>query len=145
MQGHMILWWPGKSRYSLAGKFWFIHCIHQTLQLHVFIYFCLYKILLMEKIPIPWTTVKGTGNSSLFKEIKVLGWWYYEFAWKMAVAWGTKWWIHFSIKFLVKIKKKCVTYFCLKIKGSFWTTQIFTEDLLTGKHCAKGFIHVILF
>ena len=106
MQGHMILWWSGKSHYSLAGKFWFIHCIHQTLQLHVSIYFCLYKILLMEKISIPWTTVKGTGNSSLFKEIKVLGWCYYEFAWKMAVAWGTKWWIHFSIKFLVK-KKKC--------------------------------------
>ena len=115
----MILWWPGKSRYSLAGKFWFIHCIHQTLQLHVFIYFCLYKILLMEKIPIPWTTVKGTGNSSLFKEIKVLGWWYYEFAWKMAVAWGTKWWIHFSIKFLVKIKKKMCHLFLLKNQRIF--------------------------
>ena len=42
-------------------------------------------------------------------------------------------------------KKKSVTYFCLRIKGSFWTAQIFTEDLLAGEHCAKGFIHVILF
>ena len=34
---------------SLAGKFWFIHCIHQTLHLQISIYFGLYKILLMEK------------------------------------------------------------------------------------------------
>ena len=29
----IFLWWPGKSCYSLAEKFWFIHCIHQTLHL----------------------------------------------------------------------------------------------------------------
>ena len=40
--------------------------------------------------------------------------------------------------------EKCVIYFCLKIKGTFWTIQIFTEDLLAGEHCAKGFIHIIL-
>ena len=34
------------------------------------IYFGLYKILLMEKIPIPQKTVKGTWNSSLLKKIK---------------------------------------------------------------------------
>ena len=31
------------------------------------------KILLMEKISIPWKTVKGTWNSSLLKKIKSLG------------------------------------------------------------------------
>ena len=39
----------------------------------IFIYFGLYKILLMEKIPIPWKTVEGTWNSSLFKKIKRFG------------------------------------------------------------------------
>ena len=39
---------------SLAGKFWFIHCIHQTLHLQISIYFGLYKILLMEKYSVPW-------------------------------------------------------------------------------------------
>ena len=34
------------------------------------IYFGLYKILLMEKISIPWKTVEGTWNSSLLKKIK---------------------------------------------------------------------------
>ena len=53
MQDRMFLWWPGENYYSLAGKFWFIHCIHQTLHLRISICFCLYKILLMEKISIP--------------------------------------------------------------------------------------------
>ena len=63
----------GKNCYSLAGKFWFIHHIHQTLHLWISIYFNLYKILLMEKILIPWKTVKGTWNSSLLKKIKSFG------------------------------------------------------------------------
>ena len=41
--------WPGKNGYSLAGKFWFIHHTHQTLQLQMPIYFGLYNILLMKK------------------------------------------------------------------------------------------------
>ena len=45
----MFLWWPGKNCYSLAGKFWFIHRIHQTLNLQISIYLGLYKILLIEK------------------------------------------------------------------------------------------------
>ena len=32
-QDRMFLWWPGKSCSSLAEKFWYIHCIHQTLHL----------------------------------------------------------------------------------------------------------------
>lgn len=38
--------------------------------------------------------------------------------------------------------EKCVIYF-VKCR-TFWTTQIFTEDLLAGEHCAKVFIHIIL-
>ena len=37
------------------------------------IYLGLYKILLMEKISLPWKTVKGTWNSSLLKKIKSFG------------------------------------------------------------------------
>ena len=59
--------------YSLAGKFWFICHIHQTLHLQISIYFGLYKILLREKISIPWKTVKGTWNSSFLKKIKCFG------------------------------------------------------------------------
>ena len=54
----------------MAGKFWFIHSIDWMLRLQVSIYFGLYKILLMEKILIPWRTVKHIRNSSLLKEIK---------------------------------------------------------------------------
>ena len=73
MQDHMFLWWPGKTSYILAAKFWFISHIHQTLHLWLSIYFGLYKILLMEKISIPWKTVKGTWNSSLLKKVKSFG------------------------------------------------------------------------
>ena len=48
-----VSWWPGKNCYILAGKFWFICCIHQTWHLWVSIYFSLYKIFLMEKLSIP--------------------------------------------------------------------------------------------
>ena len=66
--------------------------------------FHVYKILLTEKFSIPWETVKGTWNSSLFKKVKVLGRWNYEVAWKMAEGNRTKGWIRCSIKFLVKMK-----------------------------------------
>ena len=73
MQDHMFLWWPGKSYYSLGGKFWFIHWNRQTLHLQLSTYFGLYKILLMEEISIPWKIVKGTWKSCLLKKIKSLG------------------------------------------------------------------------
>ena len=38
MQGHMFLSWPGKNL-QLSWKFWFIHCIHQTLHLWISSYF----------------------------------------------------------------------------------------------------------
>ena len=62
----MIRW----KMLQLGGKFWFIHRIHQTLCLQTSLYFGLYKILVMEKISIPWKTVEGTLNSSLLKKIK---------------------------------------------------------------------------
>ena len=70
---HVSLMTRQKLFNSLAGKFWFIHCIHQTLHLWISIYFDLYKILLMEKLSIPWKTVKGTWNNSLLKKIKSFG------------------------------------------------------------------------
>ena len=33
MLDHLSIWWPGKNCYSLAGKFWFTHCIYKILQL----------------------------------------------------------------------------------------------------------------
>ena len=104
MQELMFIWWPGKNCCSLSGKFWFIYHIHQTLCLWIFIYFGLKKILLMEKISILWKTVKGTWNSSLVKKIKSF--------WKMKLwsylkngkSSGTKQWIHYSVKLLVKMK-----------------------------------------
>ena len=41
--------------------------------LRISIYFGFYKILLKEKISIPWKTVKGIWNSSLLKKVKSFG------------------------------------------------------------------------
>ena len=76
---------------------------HQTLHLWLSIYFKLQK-LLMEKISIPWKTVKGTWNSSLLKKIKSFGKRNYEVAWEMSEDSGTKQPLHCSIKFSVKMK-----------------------------------------
>ena len=62
-----------KTVTAWLGSSWFICRIHQTLHLRISIYFGLYKILLMEKISIPWKTVKGTCNSSMLKKIKSFG------------------------------------------------------------------------
>ena len=43
--------------------------VHQTLHFWLSIYFNLQNFL-MEKISIPWKTVKGTWNCSLLKRIK---------------------------------------------------------------------------
>ena len=119
----MFLWWLGKNCYSLTGKFWSTHCIHQPLHLWVSIYFGLYKILLMEKISVPWESVKGTWNRSSFKKIKSFG--------KMEL-WsclkngrkkenGTKWWIRYLI--VISENEKHVFYFYLKNEETFWPTQ----------------------
>ena len=108
--------------YSLAGKFWFICHIHQTLHLWISIYFGLYKILLMEKISIPWKTVKSMWNSSLFKKIKSFG--------KMEL-WsclknGRRYWnkrVNSVFNIILGENEKCVFYFYLKTEGTFWPTQ----------------------
>ena len=45
----MFLLWLGNNYYRLTRKFWYIRHIHQTLYLQIFIYFGLYKILIVEK------------------------------------------------------------------------------------------------
>lgn len=66
----MLPWWPGKSSYSLAGKFQFIHRIRQTLHRWMSVYFGLYRILLVGKISVPSKAVKDAWNSSFLKKIK---------------------------------------------------------------------------
>ena len=75
----------------------------------------------MEKISIPWKTVKGTWNSSLLK--KVFRRWNYEVAWKMAEGSGTKGWIRCSIKFLVKMKN--VSFYVKNRRHFFLAHPIF--------------------
>ena len=51
-----------------------IHPLYsQTLHFRISIYFGLYKILLIERISVPWKTVKDTWNSSFLKKIKSFG------------------------------------------------------------------------
>ena len=71
--------------YSLTGKFWFICCIHPTLQVWIFVYLHLYKILLMENVSIPCETAKGTCNGASVKKIFLKWWrWNYKCVWRMA-------------------------------------------------------------
>ena len=65
----MLFWWPGKNFYSLTGKFWFIHCIHQWLWMSI--YFSFYKIILIEKKSFPWKTVKASRTAPCSKKWKV--------------------------------------------------------------------------
>ena len=125
---HILLWWPGKSCYSLAGKFWLICCIHQIVHHCIFIYFGLYKILLMEKIAVPWKNIKGTWNSSLLKKIKSLGKPELWHCLKMAEGSGTKQWLCCSIKLLVKMKN--VFYFYLKSKELSGQPNVSEEQTL---------------
>ena len=120
----MFLWWPDKNCYSLVGKFWFIYHIHQTLYLQISISFSLYKILLMEKNSIPWKSVKNTWNSSLLKKIKSFGKMGLWSCLKMAEANERKQWIHCSLKFLVKMKKMCLS-FLLKNQRKIFTNPIY--------------------
>ena len=106
---------------QLGWEVLIFHHIHHILHLMLSIYFGPYKILLLDKISIPWNTVKGTCNSSLLKKIKkkkkkTWGKWNYEVVWKMAEGSGTKWWMPSSIKFLAKLKKKSLLFLHIKPK-----------------------------
>ena len=70
MQDHMFLWWLGKHCYSLAGKFWFICSIHQTLYLQIPFIFSFTMFSKWKKCQF---SVKSTWNSSLLKKIKCFG------------------------------------------------------------------------
>ena len=120
----MFLWWPGKNCHVLAEKLWIIHHIHQALHLWISIYFGLYRSFSMEKISIPWKTVKGTWNSSLLKKIKSFG--------KMKL-WSClknhrKYWnktVNMLFNKVLGGIEKCVFYFYLKTEETFWPTQYF--------------------
>ena len=118
----MCIWWPGKNCYSLAGKFWFICSIHQTLHLWIAIYFDFYTNLLMVKTSLPWKTVKVSWNSSLLNKIKNFG---EDRIMKLSekyqkiVKQNNEY--HCSLKFIVKMKKKkYVFYFYLKNQKNFF-------------------------
>ena len=125
MRDHMCIWWPGKNCYSLAGKFWFICSIHQTLHLWIAIYFDFYTNLLMVKTSLPWKTVKVSWNSSLLNKIKNFG---EDRIMKLSekyqkiVKQNNEY--HCSLKFIVKMKKKiCLLLLLKKPKELFWPTQ----------------------
>ena len=104
MQDCTFHWWLGKNCYSLAGKFWFIHCIHQTFHLQISIYSSLYKILLMEKTSIPWKTVKNHLEQFFVQKDKKF---WEDGITKLPEKWQNiveQNWICRSIKFLVKMK-----------------------------------------
>ena len=112
----MFLCWPRKNCYSLAGKFWFICRIHQTLHLQIYIYSGLYKI--NGKFINSLEDCERHLKQFFAQKDKVLGGWNYEVAWKMAEGRGTKQWIHCSAKFLVK-KKSMSFILTLKLKELF--------------------------
>ena len=129
MQDRMFLWLPGKSCYSLPRKVWFIPCIHQTLHLWISIYFILYKILLVEKISIPWKTVKGTWDSSLLKKIKKFR---EDEIMKLPGKWQKVVEQHSNMLFnkVLGEKEKCVFHFYFKTEGTFRPTQYFQNFLI---------------
>ena len=124
----MFLWWPGKNCYSFAGKFWFICRIHQTLYLWISIYFGLYKILLMEKISIPWKTVKGTWNNSLLKKIKNFGkmelWSFLKNGKNYEVSWKCNKRVNTLFNKILGENEKCAFYFYLKNRRHFLANPI---------------------
>ena len=127
MQDRMFLWWPGRNCDSLAGKFWFIGRIHQTVHLHISIYLGLHKILLMEKISIPWKTVKGNWNSSLLKKIKHFG----KMELWSSLKNGRRYWnkrVNMLFNKVLGESVKCVFYFYLKTRGTFWPTQYYEKS-----------------
>ena len=119
----MFLWWPGKNCYRFAGKFWFIHCIHQTLYVQISISFSLYKILLMEKNSIPWKIAKSPAVVFLLKEIKSFREIELWSCLKMAEASRTKT-VNIWFSKVLGENEKYIFYFYLKTKGTFCLTQL---------------------
>ena len=117
----MFLWWPDKNHYSLAGKFWFLHHIPQTLNLQISIYFDLYKILSMEKNSVLWKTAKGTWNSSFLKKIKSFG----KMELRSCLKNGRRQWNKMvNTLFSSWWKWKMCLLFLLKNQKNFWAKPI---------------------
>ena len=114
-QEGVFLWWLGKNGYSLGSSdsptIFPRHCSFRFPFFFFFSFCHLYEILLMEKMSIPWNTIKGSWNGILFKKIKHLGKMELWIAWKMAEGSGIKWWIRSLVMFLVKMKNMFYFYF----------------------------------
>ena len=119
----MLHWWSGKNCYSLARKFWFTSCIHQTLHLQISIYYGLHKILLMEKNSIPWKIAKSPAVVFLLKEIKSFREIELWSCLKMAEASRTKT-VNIWFSKVLGENEKYIFYFYLKTKGTFCLTQL---------------------
>ena len=121
----MFPWWPGKNCHSLSGKGSFILHILQTLHLWIYIYFGLYKILLMaRKFQFPGKPWKAPGTVFCSKDKNLVRW---NYTWKMTKSSGIKWWICCLIKFSVKVKNVSFI-FTWKPKEIFWPSQYNNKD-----------------
>ena len=118
----IFFWCPDKNSYSLAAKFWFIHHIHLTMHLRVSFYFTICKSSLMEKVPIPWKSLKCTWNSYFLKEknsfgedgiMKLPG------KWKKVVEQRT------LFNKVLGENEKYAFHFYLKTERTFWSNQYF--------------------
>ena len=109
--------------YSLAGKFWFICCVHQRLYLQISIYFDLYKILLMGR---SFNSLKIVKDCTVLcsKRWKVLGRWNYEVAWKIAEDSETKCLVNTLFSRVLGDNDKCVFCFYFKTKGTFFANPV---------------------
>ena len=129
-QDCVFLWWQGKHCYSLAGKFWFTHRIHQTFHFQISIYFSLYKILLMEKTSIPWKTVKNHLEQFFVQKDEKF---WEDGIMKLPEKWqkiaekndSTTILVNMLFNKVVGKNEKCVFYFYLKTEETFWPSQYF--------------------
>ena len=111
MQDCMFPWWLGKNCHSLAGKFWFICCIKQTLHLWMSIYFGLCKILLKEK------------------QLQFSGRWFFAQKDKFGEDFGImklveQWQKAIEQNNVLGENEKCVSYFLLKNQRNFLASPV---------------------
>ena len=125
-QDHIFLWRPGKNYYSLAGSSdsssIFTRCC-------IFRFPCLFVFTKLSS----WKHIQFPDKGYLEqffaqKDKKVLGTWNYEVAEKMAEDSGTKWWIHCSIKLLVRMRN--VSFICIWKPKELLATPVWMWYLL---------------
>ena len=112
----MLPWWPGKSSYSLAGKFQFIHRIRQTLHRWMSVYFGLYRILLLYLRH--WKTQNMTFSSVFFQ---------HKCAEHRRVFWHhgeVQWWV---------ARSPIPRFYCIKREKMYTTVVYLYIEYLLGK------------